>query len=219
MPESHTENVTDKTTAVGNTKNLEEAVVSSNKRNHVIDGTQISGSHLTEMSDADLGELPDIAYTQSRALASARRGRYRKSEQKKVARDEACARQYQTSQHVENALASAERTQHFHTADVLETMSLCTTVTTTSATEKIVFMHMLHAANAACCFWKSLMMLTLCCQQQGSTDENNAQSCSSQRDNTQATSATDVRITSLPLGTNWIGGAGGNEIPIPQRPQ
>jgi hypothetical protein len=173
----------------------------------------MSGSRLPEMSDDDLGELPDIACTQKRALASARTGRFRKSEWKRVTRDQARAHQYQTSQHVENAPALAGRTQRFHTADVFETKSLCTAVTTTSATEKIVFMHMLHATNAACCFWKSLM------HQEGSEDENNTKSCRSLRDNTQMTSATDVWITSLSLGTNWIGGAGGNEIPLPQRPQ
>ena len=137
-------------------------MVSSNKRNRVIDGTQISGSRLPEMSDADLGELPEIACTQSRALASARKGRSRKSEHKRTAREQARARQYQTNQHVENALILTERTQHFHTADVLATMSLYAAVTTTSVTEKFVFIHMLHAANAAYCFWKSLMLLTLC---------------------------------------------------------
>ena len=143
MPESYAENVTDKTTAVGNTKNLEEAVASSHKRNRVIDDTQMSGSRLPEMSDTDLGKLPEIACTQSRALASARKGRSRKSQQARAARDQARARQYHTSQHAENAPTLAERTQHFHTADVLETMSLRVAVTTTSATGKIVFMNML----------------------------------------------------------------------------
>jgi hypothetical protein len=147
-PESHAENVTDNSNAVGNTKNLEEAVVSSNKRNRVIDVTQISGSRLPEMSDDDLGELPENVCTQSRALASVRKGRSRKSEHKRSAREQAHARQYQTNQHAENALTLTERTQHFHTPDVLATMSLYADVTTTSATEKIVFMHMLHAVNA-----------------------------------------------------------------------
>jgi hypothetical protein len=219
MSESHAENVTDKTTAIGNTKNLEEAVVSSNNRNRIIDDTPMSDSRLPEVSDANLGELPEIACTQSRALFSARRGRSLKSEQKRAARDQARARQCQKRQHTENALALAERTQHNHTADVLETMSLCTNASTTSSTDKIALIHMLHAANTACCVWRGLMLLIWCYQQQGNTDGNNAQSCSSQRDDTEATSATDVWITSLPRGTNWIGGAGGNEIPLPQRPQ
>jgi hypothetical protein len=109
MPESNAENVTDKTTAIGNIKNLEEAVVSSNNRNRTIDDTVMSGSHLPEMSDANLGELPEIACTQSRALTSARSGRSLKSEQKRAARDQARARQCQTRQHAENALALAER--------------------------------------------------------------------------------------------------------------
>ncbi len=176
MPESHAENVTDNSTAVGNTKNLEKAVVSSNKRNRVIHGTEIAGSCLPERSDADLGELPEIACTQSRSLVSARKRRSRKSEKKRVAREQARARKYQTNQHAENALTLTERTHHFHTADVLATVSLCADVTTTSATEKIVFMHMLHAANAVYCFWKSLILLTLCYQQQGRADENNTQS-------------------------------------------
>ncbi len=175
IPESHTENVTDNSTAVGNTKNLEKAVVSSNKGNRVIHGTEIACSCLPERSDADLGELPEIACTQSRALVSARKRRSRKSEKKRVAREQARARKYQTSQHAENTLTLTEQTQHFHTADVLATVLLCAAVTTTSATEKIVFMHMLHAANTAYCFWKSLMLLTLCYQQQRRADENNAQ--------------------------------------------
>jgi hypothetical protein len=63
------------------------------------------------------------------------------------------------------------------------------------------------------------MLLIWCYQQQGNADGNNAQSCRSQRDNTEATSSTNVWVTSLPLGTNWIGGAGDNEIPLSQRPQ
>jgi hypothetical protein len=199
MPESHAENVTDKTTAIGNIKNLEEAVVSSNNRNRTIDDNPMCGSHLPEMSDANLGELPEISCTQSRALTSARSGRSLKSEQKRAARDQAGGHQWQTRQHAENTLALAERTQHSHTADVLETISLCTTVVTTFSTDKIALINILHAVNAACCLWRSMMLLTWCYQQQGNADGNNAQSRSSQRDNTETTSATNVWTTSLPL--------------------
>jgi hypothetical protein len=219
MPESHAENVTDKTTAIGNIKNLEETVVSSNNRKRTIDDTPMCGSHSPEMSDDNLGELPEISCTQSRAFTSARSGRSLKSEQKRTASDQAGGRQCQTRQHAENALALAERTQHSHTADVLETMSLCTTVVTTFSTDKIALIHMLYAVNAACCLWRSMMLLTWYYRKQGNADGNNAQSLSSQRDNTEATSATDVWTTSLTLRTNWIGVTGGNEVPLPQRPQ
>ncbi len=76
--------------------NLEEAVVSSNNRNRTIDDTPMCGSRLPEMSDANLGELPEISCTQSRALTSARSGRFLKSEQKRAARDQAGGRQCQT---------------------------------------------------------------------------------------------------------------------------
>ena len=72
---------------------------------------------------------------QRKAHTSPRRGRSLKSRQKRAESQQARARQHQTSQHAEDAPALAVRTQHFHTADVFGTMSLCTTTTAGMATE------------------------------------------------------------------------------------
>ena len=77
---------------------------------------------------------------------------------------------------------------------------------------------MMHAANISCWLWRYLLLQTLCRQQYGSAGEYSPQSCSSQRDDKQAKSVTDVWITSLPLRPSCMGGASGEDAPLPQRP-